>query len=38
MRLLDRTSSLVSLRDLGFGAEDHAWFKRIIRAQTGSSW
>jgi type IV pilus assembly protein PilB len=35
MRLLDRTSSLVSLRDLGFGPEDHAWFKRVISRPHG---
>jgi type IV pilus assembly protein PilB len=35
MRLLDRSANLISLRDLGFGADDHAWFQRVIRKPNG---
>ncbi len=35
MRLLDRSGNLLSLRDLGFGAEDHAWFKKTIARPNG---
>jgi len=35
MRLLDRSASLVSLRDLGFGEEDHRWFRRVISRPNG---
>lgn len=35
MRLLDRSSSLVSLKQLGFEGEDHGWFKRLIARPNG---
>ena len=35
MRLLDKSASLISLRDLGFDEEDYAWFKRIIARPHG---
>lgn len=35
MRLLDRSANLISLRDLGFGAEDYKWFQRVIRKPNG---
>jgi len=35
MRLLDRTASLISLRDLGFGEEDYQWFRRVIQRPNG---
>jgi type IV pilus assembly protein PilB len=35
MRLLDRGSSLISLRDLGFEDEDHRWFRRMIAHPNG---
>jgi type II secretory ATPase GspE/PulE/Tfp pilus assembly ATPase PilB-like protein len=35
MRLLDRTASLVSLRELGFAETDHRWFQRIISRPNG---
>ena len=35
MRLLDRSKSLLGLRDLGFGAEDHGWFQRTIARPNG---
>ncbi len=35
MRLLDRSSSLVSLKQLGFEGEDYAWFKRLIARPNG---
>ncbi|MBK8179379.1 MAG: Flp pilus assembly complex ATPase component TadA [Planctomycetes bacterium] len=35
MRLLDRSSSLVSLKQLGFEGEDYAWFKRLISRPNG---
>ncbi len=35
MRLLDRTASLIGLRELGFDDEDHTWFKRVISRPHG---
>jgi type IV pilus assembly protein PilB len=35
MRLLDKSASLISLRDLGFDDEDYAWFKRVIARPHG---
>jgi type IV pilus assembly protein PilB len=35
MRLLDRTKSLISLRDLGFEDEDYKWFRRTIKRPNG---
>jgi type IV pilus assembly protein PilB len=35
LRLLDRSANLVSLRDLGFGEDDHAWFRRLIKRPNG---
>ncbi|MEY4774303.1 MAG: Type secretion system protein [Planctomycetota bacterium] len=35
MRLLDRSRSLISLRDLGFDEEDYAWFRRTIKRPNG---
>jgi type IV pilus assembly protein PilB len=35
MRLLDRSANLISLRDLGFSADDNAWFKRTIARPNG---
>jgi type IV pilus assembly protein PilB len=35
MRLLDRSASLIGLRELGFDEDDHAWFKRVIRCPNG---
>jgi len=35
MRLLDRSSSLVSLKQLGFEGEDYSWFKRLIARPNG---
>lgn len=35
MRLLDRSANLMSLRDLGFSAEDQTWFKRVIARPNG---
>lgn len=35
MRLLDRSGNLLSLRDLGFTAEDNDWFKKIISRPNG---
>ncbi len=35
MRLLDRGSNLVSLKQLGFEGEDYAWFKRLISRPNG---
>jgi len=35
MRLLDRSSSLVSLKQLGFEGEDYTWFKRLISRPNG---
>jgi type IV pilus assembly protein PilB len=35
LRLLDRSASLLGLRELGFDEDDHAWFKRAIRRPNG---
>ncbi|MBM3977526.1 MAG: type II/IV secretion system protein [Planctomycetes bacterium] len=35
MRLLDRTRNLIGLTELGFGTENHAWFRRLIRRPHG---
>ena len=35
MRLLDKSASLISLQQLGFESEDHAWFKRLIKNPHG---
>ena len=35
MRLLDRSASLIGLRELGFEDEDYTWFRRIIRRPHG---
>ena len=35
MRLLDRSASLIGLRELGFDEEDYRWFQRIIRRPHG---
>ncbi len=35
MRLLDRSASLVSLRDLGLADEDYRWFRRVISRPHG---
>ncbi|MFT4542898.1 MAG: type IV pilus assembly protein PilB [Planctomycetota bacterium] len=35
MRLLDRSANLLHLRDLGFSADDYAWFKRVIEKPNG---
>jgi len=35
MRLLDRSANLIALRDLGFGADDNTWFKRLISRPNG---
>ncbi len=35
LRLLDRSKSLLSLRDLGFEEEDNRWFRRIIKRPNG---
>jgi len=35
LRLLDRSRSLLSLRDLGFEAEDYGWFRRAIQRPNG---
>jgi type IV pilus assembly protein PilB len=35
MRLLDRSSSLVSLKQLGFEGEDYTWFRRLIQRPNG---
>ncbi|MBK7643760.1 MAG: type II/IV secretion system protein [Planctomycetes bacterium] len=35
MRLLDRTRSLISLKELGFEEEDQRWFKRLIQRPNG---
>jgi len=35
MRLLDKGANLLSLRDLGFQDESHAWFQRIIQRPHG---
>jgi type IV pilus assembly protein PilB len=35
LRLLDRSSSLISLRELGFEDEDYRWFQRLIKRPNG---
>jgi type IV pilus assembly protein PilB len=35
MRLLDRSKSLISLRELGFEDEDYKWFRRSIKRPNG---
>jgi type IV pilus assembly protein PilB len=35
MRLLDRSKSLISLRELGFEDEDYKWFRRVIKRPNG---
>ncbi len=35
MRLLDRSRSLISLKELGFEGEDYRWFRRQIRRPNG---
>jgi len=35
MRLLDRSRSLISLRELGFDDEDYKWFRRAIKRPNG---
>jgi type IV pilus assembly protein PilB len=35
MRLLDRSRSLISLRELGFDDEDYKWFRRVIKRPNG---
>ncbi len=35
MRLLDRTRSLISLKELGFEEEDYRWFRRLIQRPNG---
>ncbi len=35
MRLLDRSASLIGLRELGFDDEDYAWFRRVIARPHG---
>ncbi|MFN0007066.1 MAG: GspE/PulE family protein [Planctomycetota bacterium] len=35
LRLLDRSKSLLSLKDLGFEDEDYRWFRRIIKRPNG---
>ena len=35
MRLLDKSASLIGLKELGFSGEDHGWFKRLIRHPHG---
>jgi type IV pilus assembly protein PilB len=35
MRLLDRSRSLISLKELGFDDEDYAWFRRAIKRPNG---
>jgi type IV pilus assembly protein PilB len=35
MRLLDRTRSLISLKELGFDEEDYRWFRRLIQRPNG---
>jgi type IV pilus assembly protein PilB len=35
MRLLDRSASLIGLRELGFEEDDHTWFKRVIKQPNG---
>lgn len=35
MRLLDRTASLIGLKELGFGPDDYEWFQRTIKRPNG---
>ena len=35
MRLLDRSASLIGLRELGFEEDDYKWFRRVIRRPNG---
>jgi type IV pilus assembly protein PilB len=35
MRLLDRSASLIGLRELGFDDEDYTWFRRVIARPHG---
>ena len=35
MRLLDRSASLIGLRELGFEEDDHAWFRNVIKRPNG---
>ena len=35
LRLLDRSRSLLSLKDLGFDDEDYRWFRRVIQRPHG---
>jgi len=35
LRLLDRSSNLLSLKELGFEAEDYRWFRRMIERPHG---
>ena len=35
MRLLDRSRSLIGLRELGFEDEDYRWFRRLIQRPNG---
>jgi type IV pilus assembly protein PilB len=35
LRLLDRSKSLLTMRDLGFEDEDYRWFRRIIKRPNG---
>ena len=35
MRLLDRSSSLIGLRELGFEEDDYNWFKELIKRPNG---
>jgi len=35
MRLLDRSASLVGLRELGFASDEYDWFQRLIKKPNG---
>ncbi len=35
LRLLDRSSNVLDLTELGFGADDRAWFERMIQRPNG---
>jgi type II secretory ATPase GspE/PulE/Tfp pilus assembly ATPase PilB-like protein len=35
LRLLDKSASLIGLKELGFEREDHAWFQRLIKHPHG---
>ena len=35
MRLLDKTASLIGLKELGFERDDHVWFQRLIKNPHG---